>query len=207
MEYVNYEDLKHLIKYIKKYIKNGGPSSPEGELGEDQEFLISAALNKLNQRLKDAKVSLEYIDDTIRKNMSDLEMTTAAGLNDLNQKYTSLNDIIDVLLTEQPWIVSVKKDEFEELSKVVAEAVVLFDSKLLWGNESTYIKCDKSKTEEEALSGDENVIYFTTDTHSICLNGAIYSNCALQLSDMQQQILELQERINQLHPEDDVVTE
>lgn len=204
MEYVNYEDLKHLIKYIKKH---GGPSSPEGELGEEQEFLISAALNKLNQRLKEAKVSLEYIDDTIRKNMSDLEITTAAGLNDLNQKYISLDDTVDVLLTNQPWIGSVKKDEFEELSKVVAEAVALFDSKLLWGNESTYIKCDKSKTEEEALSGDENVIYFTTDTHSICLNGAIYSNCALQLSDMQQQILELQERINQLHPEDDVVTE
>lgn len=203
MEYVNYEDLKHLIKYIKKYIKNGVPSSSD----EDQEFLISAALNKLNQRLKEAKVALEYIDGTIRKNISDLEITTAAGLNDLNQKYTSLDDIVDVLLTDQPWIGSVKKDEFEELSKVVAEAVALFDSKLLWGNESTYIKCDKSKTEEEALSGDENVIYFTTDTHAICLNGAIYSNYTLQLSDMQQQILDLQERINQLHPEDNVVTE
>lgn len=204
MEYVNYEDLKHLIKYIKKH---GGSSSPGEESGEDQEFLISAALNKLNQRLKDAKVSLEYIDDTIRKSISDLEITTSAGLNDLNQKYTLLDGAVDMLFTEQPWIGSVKKGEFEKLSKVVAEAVALFNSKLLWGNENTYIKCDKSKTEEEALSGDENVIYFTTDTHSICLNGAIYSNYALQLSDMQQQILELQERINQLHPEGDVVTE
>jgi hypothetical protein len=35
MEYVNYEDLKHLIKYLKKYIKNEGPSSPEDDSGED----------------------------------------------------------------------------------------------------------------------------------------------------------------------------
>jgi hypothetical protein len=43
----------------------------------------------------------------------------------------------------------------------------------LWQTEDSYVKCDKTKTEAEALSGEADVLYFTTDTHKIILNGAI----------------------------------
>jgi hypothetical protein len=58
---------------------------------------------------------------------------------------------------------------------VTAEALNLFHSNTLWQTEDTYVKCDKSKTLEEALSGESDVVYFTTDSHQIVLNGSVYN--------------------------------
>ena len=44
----------------------------------------------------------------------------------------------------------------------------------MWNSEQVYVKCDKTKTQEEALIGDPSVIYFTTDTNEIILNGISY---------------------------------
>ena len=65
--------------------------------------------------------------------------------------------------------------DFEEATKVTSAALNLFHSNTLWQTEDTYVKCDKSKTEEEALSGQSDIVYFTTDSHKIVLNGSIYS--------------------------------
>lgn len=69
----------------------------------------------------------------------------------------------------------VNVSDFEEATHVTSAALNLFHSNTLWQNEDTYVKCDKSKTEEEALSGESDIVYFTTDSHKIVLNGSIYS--------------------------------
>ena len=38
-----------------------------------------------------------------------------------------------------------------------------------------YVKHDRTKTLEQALNGDADTIYYTTDTHVIVINGQIYS--------------------------------
>lgn len=65
--------------------------------------------------------------------------------------------------------------EFEEATRVTAEALNLFHSNTLWQTEDTYVKCDKSKTLEGAISGESDIVYFTTDSHQIILNGVVYS--------------------------------
>ena len=65
--------------------------------------------------------------------------------------------------------------DFEEATKVISATFNLFHSNTLWQTEDTYVKCDKSKTLEEAISGESDVVYFTTDSHQIVLNGSVYS--------------------------------
>ena len=65
--------------------------------------------------------------------------------------------------------------DFEEATKVTSASLNLFHSNTLWQTEDTYVKCDKSKTEEEALSGQSDIVYFTTDSHQIVLNGSVYN--------------------------------
>lgn len=38
-----------------------------------------------------------------------------------------------------------------------------------------YVKHDRTKTQAEALVGDNDTIYYTTDTHVIVMGGQIYS--------------------------------
>lgn len=54
---------------------------------------------------------------------------------------------------------------------VTAAALNKLNQNLLWNSEQVYVKCDKTKTQEEALIGDPSVIYFTTDTNCIITNG------------------------------------
>jgi hypothetical protein len=65
--------------------------------------------------------------------------------------------------------------DFEEAARVTAEALNLFHRNTLWQTEDTYVKCDKSKTFEEAISGESDIVYFTTDSHQIVLNGVVYN--------------------------------
>lgn len=64
--------------------------------------------------------------------------------------------------------------DFEEATKVTAATLNFFHSNTLWQTEDTYVKCDKSKTLEEAISGESNIVYFTTDNNSIIVNGKSY---------------------------------
>lgn len=65
--------------------------------------------------------------------------------------------------------------DFEEATKVTSATLNFFHSNTLWQTEDTYVKCDKSKTLEGALSGESDIVYFTTDSHQIILNGVVYS--------------------------------
>lgn len=65
--------------------------------------------------------------------------------------------------------------DFEEATKVVSATLNLFHSNTLWQTEDTYVKCDKTKTLEEAISGESDIVYFTIDSHQIVLNGVVYS--------------------------------
>jgi hypothetical protein len=58
---------------------------------------------------------------------------------------------------------------------VTAEALNLFHRNTLWQTEDTYVRFDKSKTLEEAVSGESDIVYFTTDSHQIVLNGSVYN--------------------------------
>ena len=65
--------------------------------------------------------------------------------------------------------------DFEEATKVTSATLNFFHNNTLWQTEDTYVKCDKSKTFEEAISGESDIVYFTTDTHQIVLNGVAYN--------------------------------
>lgn len=65
--------------------------------------------------------------------------------------------------------------DFEEATHVTSAALNFFHSNTLWQTEDTYVKCDKSKTLEEAVSGESDIVYFTTDSHQIVLNGVVYN--------------------------------
>jgi hypothetical protein len=65
--------------------------------------------------------------------------------------------------------------DFEEATQVTSAALNFFHSNTLWQTEDTYVKCDKSKTFEEAISGESDIVYFTTDSHQIVLNGSVYN--------------------------------
>ena len=69
--------------------------------------------------------------------------------------------------------------DFEEATKVTSATLNFFHSNTLWQTEDTYVRCDKSKTLEEAVSGEADIVYFTTDSHQIFMNGRPYSNISL----------------------------